>query len=435
MEKIYTTKNMDRIRIIQAYIGGQYTRKIAAMNLQVTERQVTRIVNKYIEEGPESVIHGNTGKLATNKYPDDFRQEIVSLYKGKYGKNGVKLNFCHFMEKLEAEGLLVPYSTLRRILIEGGIKPPETRASKVISPPRPRRIFAGELLQVDASIHRWLYGDNHLYALHGAIDDATDNITGLWLEETENMHGYQMVLKQTMENYGIPKCFYTDNRTVFENPGKNKNTSANSKSKLNSPRFRALLTSLGIDVITTSNPRAKGRIERIWRTLQSRLLNELYLRKITTLEEANAFIQEYLPIINKAFASDIETDKNSFRKVPTDYNYNQNLALFKEVKIHNRCYVIISNHYYVIKGCSTTLPDKVHLYKFLDGGYHILVDGNWYEVEDIGPRSANKNLLSEERANFAKRNINSPWRQFNQNFTNRDRAKWDNENLRQIDYP
>ena len=80
MEKTYTTKNVDRIRVIQAYISGQYTRKMAAMNLGVTERQITRIVNKYIEEGPESVIHGNTGKEAVNKHSDEFCQKIIHFY-------------------------------------------------------------------------------------------------------------------------------------------------------------------------------------------------------------------------------------------------------------------------------------------------------------------------------------------------------------------
>lgn len=425
MKKIYTTKNVDRIRIIQTYISGQYTRKMAATNLGITERQITRIVNRYIEEGPESVIHGNTGKIAVNKHSDDFCKKIIYLYKEKYGKNGVKLNFCHFKDKLEDEGIHIPYSSLRRILIEGGIKPPETRIAKAVSSPRPRRIYAGELLQVDASIHNWLYKDSHLYALHGAIDDATGIITGLWLEKTENMHGYQMVLYQTMKQYGIPKCFYTDKRNVFESPKKKV-----AKSKLNSPRFRALLTYLGIDVISTSNPRAKGRIERIWRTLQSRLLNELYLRKITTIEEANTFIQEYLPVLNKAFASEIDLAKNSFRKVPANYDYNRKLALFKKVKIHNGCYLIISNHYYVVKGQNLKFPSEVLLYEFLDDSYHIKYENKWYNLEDIGLRSMHKDLLSKERATFAKKNINSPWRQFNPNFTNRDRTKWDDENLK-----
>lgn len=430
VEKTYTTKNVDRIRVIQAYISGQYTRKMAAMNLGVTERQITRIVNKYIEEGPESVIHGNTGKEAVNKHSDEFCQKIVHLYKEKYGKGGVRLNFCHFMDKLEyEEGIHISYSTLRRILIDGGIKPPESRVAKIISPPRPRRIFAGELLQADASIHNWLYKDFHLYALHGAIDDATGILTGLWLEKTENMHGYQMVLCQTMKQYGIPRCLYTDKRNVFENP-KKKTT----KTKLNSPRFKAMLGHLGIRVISTSNPRAKGRIERIWRTLQSRLLNELHLRKITTIEEANTFIQEYLPVLNKAFASSINPDKNSFRKVPADYDYNRNLALFKKAKVHNGCYLIFSNHYYVIKERETILPNEIKLYKFLDGSYHVESEDKWYEIEDVGPRSVHKKLLSEERAEFAKRNSNSPWRQFNPNYMNRDRTKWDNENLRKIDY-
>lgn len=440
--KTYTNKNVDRIRVIQSYISGQYTRKMAAMNLKVTERQITRIVQKYIQDGPESVIHGNTGRLATNKYKDEFRRKIVSLYKDKYIRNGVRLNFCHFKDKLEEESIYISYSTLRRILIESGIKPPEPRVSKTISPPRPRRIFAGELLQVDASIHCWLYKDFRLYALHGAIDDATGIITGLWLEKTENMHGYQMVLYQTMKQYGIPKCLYTDNRNVFES---SKKAITKSKSKLNSTRFRALLNRLGIDIITTSNPRAKGRIERIWRTLQSRLLNELYLRKITTIEEANAFIEEYLPVLNKAFASNINPSRNSFREVPTNYNYNQNLALFKEVKVHNGCYLILSNHYFVIErqGINKNnkdnnndkifaLPDKVWLYKYLDGSCHVLCDGRWYDLEDVGPRSMHKDLLSAERSNLARQNNNSPWKQFNPNFINRDRAKWDDENLRKL---
>ena len=242
-----------------------------------------------------------------------------------------------------------------------------------------------------------------------------------------------MILYQTMKQYGIPRSFYTDKRNVFESSKKRA-----AKSKINSPRFKALLTRLGIKVIPTSNPRAKGRIERIWRTLQSRLLNELYLRKITTIEEANAFIKEYIPVLNKAFASDIDSSRNSFREVPTNYDYNQNLSLSKEMKVHGGCYLALRNHYYVIKEClndandkQLALPATVQLHQFLDGNLHVLSDGKWYDLEDVGPRSAHKNLVSEESR---ENSINSPWRQFNPNFTNRDRAKWDNENLRRIDY-
>lgn len=436
MTKIFTTKNVDRLRVIQMYLSGEYTREMAALNLKVTERQVTRIIRKYIEYGPESVIHGNTGRQAQNKHPDDFCNTIISLYKGKYGKNGVKLNFRHFKEKLEDEGIYIPYSSLRRILLEGGIKPPETRITKTVHPPRPRRIFAGELLQMDASIHNWLHGDSHLYALHGAIDDATGIITGLWLERAENMRGYQMVLYQTMKQYGKPKYLYTDKKNVFESANKK-----SVKSKINSPRFKAMLIRLGINVISTSNPRAKGRIERVWRTLQSRLLNELYLRKITTIEEANAFIEGYIPVFNEAFASRIDPSRNSFREVPADYNYNQNLALCKEVKVHGGCYLALHNHYFVIKNYSNNVHDKqmalpyIQLYQFLDDSLHVLSHGEWYDLEDIGPRSAHGSLLSNERSAIAKRSsMNSPWRQFNPKFTNRDRAKWDDENLRRIDY-
>lgn len=435
MVKIYTPKDAERLRVIQAYISGTYSRKIAAMNLGITERQITRITTKYIEDGPESVIHGNSNRVAYNRYPAEFRNKIADLYRHEYGKNGVKLNFCHFRDKLrDEENIELPYSTLRRILEENGIRPPNLKASKIINPPRPRRAFAGELLQIDASLHRWLHNDNRLYALHGAIDDAKGIVTGLWLEEAENMHGYQMVLFQTMRDYGIPECLYSDNRNIFQGATR---ATRKHKSKLNSPRFRAMLTRLGIDVITTSNPKAKGRIERIWRTLQSRLLNELYLRGISTLEEANAFIEEYLPVLNKAFASEIDPSRNMFREVPADYNYNQNLALIKEVNVSGNCYITISGHYYVARDQNKTvlkLPKRVELGQFLDGGYHIQYNGEWIKLEDIGPRSAHQEIISEEKAAAGRQNMNSPWRQYNPNFLNRDRSKWDDENLRTLKF-
>ena len=429
MNKIYSPRDAERLRVIYMYLKGVYTRKMAAMNLDITERQLTRIVQRFIDDGPESVIHGNTGSRMAAKYPEDLCEKICSLYKGKYGQNGVKLNFCHFQEKLLDEDIDIPYSSLRSILINGGISPPGPKPDKKASPPRPRRLFAGELLQVDGSTHRWLYNDFNLYTMHGGIDDALGIVTGLWLEKSETMHGYQMVLRQTMEQYGIPKCLYTDNRNIFTSSAKSK-----TKFKLNSPRFRTMLTRLGIDVISTSNSRAKGRIERVWRTLQDRLLNEIKLRKITTLDEANAFIKEYLPTFNKRFASAIDPNRNSFRKVPADYDYNQNLSLFKEVQVHDGCYIAMKGHYYIIRdqkgkldSKKLHLPKSAELHQFLDDSYHILVEGKWYDLEDIGPKSLHSEITSSISREGSK---NSPWRQFNPNYFNRERSKWDDENLR-----
>ena len=198
-----------------------------------------------------------------------------------------------------------------------------------------------------------------------------------------------------------------------------------------------MLTRLGINVISTSNSRAKGRVERVWRTLQDRLYNELQLRGISTIDEANAFIKEFLPEFNKRFASAIILDRNAFRAVPADYDYNQNLALMKEMKVHGGCYLALNNHYFVIKrkdgnenkaksNKQLELPKVVQLHQFLDGSYHVFAGSEWYELEDIGPRSLHREITSSITKESSK---NSPWRQFNPNYLNHDRAKWDDENL------
>lgn len=147
-------------------------------------------------------------------------------------------------------------------------------------PPRPRRENAGELIQVDASKHKWFYNDETYYYLHGGIDDATGIVTSCFLTTQETIYGYQMIMKDTILNYGIPECLYTDYRTVFKS-GKKELTLEEELSgkEIKNTRFANMLNYIGTDIISTIDPRSKGRIERLWRTFQDRLYKELKKEK------------------------------------------------------------------------------------------------------------------------------------------------------------
>lgn len=135
---------------------------------------------------------------------------------------------------------------------------------KTSHPPWERKEYAGELIQVDASKHKWFFGDDNYYHLHGSIDDSTGIVTGCYFTKEENIFGYQMVLYQTIKNYGIPECLYSDYRTVFQSNKKELSIEEELQGKqIENTRFTNMLKHNGIDIISTTNPMVKGRIERL----------------------------------------------------------------------------------------------------------------------------------------------------------------------------
>jgi len=199
---------------------------------------------------------------------------------------------------------------LYRILSENSIQSPKhkrKKSKKNIHTTRPRKKYFGELLQIDASLHNW-FGINFPKAtLHGAIDDATGIIMGLYFDFEETLNGYYEMLWKILTKYGIPETFYSDNRTIFEfRKLSEKNKEIDRDVHI---QFKRCCSQLGIELITTSVPQAKGRIERLWQTLQSRLQSELVLRNIATVEEANNYLDEFMTSYNNRFAisPDLET--------------------------------------------------------------------------------------------------------------------------------
>ena len=407
--------------IIVKFISNEIDIKQACRLTGLSERQMYRKQKAYKEKGIESIPHALKINPSKKGYDDKLKKQIVDLYNNEY----FDWNFHHFNDALEDNhNIKVSDTFIYNLLTENGIESPYKYKTKRIShPPRPRRENAGELIQVDASKHQWIYGDDTYYYLHGGIDDATGIVTSCFLTYQETIYGYQMIMKETIEQYGIPECLYTDYRTVFKSPKKELTLEEELKGKeIKNTRFANMLEYIGTDIKSTIDPRSKGRIERLWRTFQDRLYKELKKKNINTIEKANLYIKDvFLPKYNARFASEIDYNKNVFIMVDETFDFNKELAVWSEHAVYHNCYLKYDNNYHVImkdnEKVSLPTKQKVKVYTFVDGSEHVLYNDELYDLKSIKEISIKSSLsvktekTQEEinRSKAHKPSRNHPW--------------------------
>ncbi len=409
--------------IIIKFISKEIDIKQVCRLTGLSERQIYRKQKAYKEHGIESIPHGLKLKPSKKGYSKNLKDSIIKLYNEEY----FGWNFHHFNDALEDyHNIKVSDYFIYKTLTEAGIESPyKYKKRRKSHPPRPRRENAGELIQVDASKHKWFYGDESYYYLHGGIDDATGIVTSCFLTTQETIYGYQMIMKDTILNYGIPECLYTDYRTVFKSSKKELTLEEELSGKeIKNTRFANMLNYIGTDIISTIDPRSKGRIERLWRTFQDRLYKELKKKNINTIEKANQYISEiFLPKYNARFASEIDYTKNVFISVDEKFDYNKELAVWSEHNIYHNCYLKYNNTYYLIMKDSVKseicTKEKVKVYTFVDGTDHILFNDIWYDLKSIKnieietPKKEVKILSAEEISDMKRKaSKNSPWRKW-----------------------
>lgn len=235
-------------------------------------------------------------------------------------------NFLHFKDILLTDfGISLSYSALLSILKCAGFVSPKKKKIRHRTHRRKRKAHPGQLIQIDATPYEW-FGGNTKYSLHGANDDATGKVTGLFLTQNECLYGYLKTLRQCCVDFGVPQTVYSDNHTIFRSPKTGKLTVDEliAGKTVHLTQFGRSMHELGIDLIFAKTPQAKGRIERLWVTLQSRLPVELAKRGIKTITEANRFLEEeYRELFNQRFS--VEPEAESIF-----------VALTKETDIDNR---------------------------------------------------------------------------------------------------
>lgn len=400
--------------VIKKAISGKLKTGQAAAKLGISKQYVNRLKKAYSEKGPSCFAHGNKGKTKPWRTDPETESAVIGLYEGKYAG----FNFRHFVEKLnEDEGMRVTYRNVHRILTSAGFRSPKrhkARREKAKHPSRPRRQCFGELLQIDASIHNW-FGDSLPKAtLHGAIDDATGTVMGLWFEKEETLKGYYEMMWQILNKYGIPEAFYGDNRTIFEfRKLSERNQTVDRDVHIN---FKRMCQQLGIELITTSVSQAKGRIERLWGTLQSRLISELRLRGITTIEAANSYLPEFMADHNRRFALKPDMESSVFAPAPSPREIDFYLSTeFQRTADNGSSFGFGGKRHQLVddEGVLAKIPPKtvIDIYVTRSGKRVAAFDGKLWALVEVEKRQREPKPKAAGRPKYIP-GPNHPWRKY-----------------------
>lgn len=368
-------KEKQKYEKIKEYVDHGGNKNRIALQLNISKRQVNRLIIKYKEKGKSAFVHGNCSRKPVNALDKSISEDIILLYKNKY----YDFNFNHFKEYLEdEENIKVSYDFIYKTLSRVNILSPKARKKtkreyarkKLLNekkinltmsdeqinefinheitledshPRKEKPKYFGEIIEQDGSIHLW-FGDKKC-CLHLAADKATNTIVGGWFDKQETLNGYYHVFYQILTNYGIPYKFITDNRTVFNYMSLNPNKRTSDKDVLT--QYGYACKQLGVDLETTSVSQAKGLIERDNGTFQGRLVQELRLNNITTIDEANSYLTEvFIPKFNAKFALNNKIFESVFEQSPSTEKINYTLAVLTPRKIDNGNSIKYYGQYY-----------------------------------------------------------------------------------------
>jgi len=289
-----------RLDGVERVAGGKLTTREAAEVLGLSVRQVRRLRRAVEKRGVAGGMHGNQGRTPSNRISEEQRGRIVELRRKKYEG----FNDEHFTEKLcEVEGERVSRASVQRMLRAAGIGPPRKRRAPKHRRRRDRKPQAGLMILWDGSRHDWLQGRGPMLCLMGAVDDATGELLpGAHFVEQECAAGYLKVLKAIAEEKGLPWSAYMDQHGSLKRNDDHWTLEEERRGAQHPTHVGQALAALEIEVIYALSPQAKGRVERLWSTLQDRLVSELRLAGASTVEEADAVLTRCRPDHNRRFA-------------------------------------------------------------------------------------------------------------------------------------
>lgn len=448
MRKVDLRMNeLQKYKIIKKLVETDGNKHRAAIRLNCSYRTINRLIVKYKTHGKEGFVHGNRNSLPAHTFDPETKSRIIDLYLSDYSD----ANLVHFAEIVNDElGIKVSDTTINNWLKQEYVLSPKARrktkkamrlalkvkldqtksdkaANKIkesiaiiesnqAHPRRPRSKYFGEMIQMDASSFEWVPGE--IWHLHLAVDDSTSKVVGAYFDTQETLKGYYNVFHQILTEYGIPAMFYTDRRTVFEY--KRKNTAFDGEDTFT--QFSYACHQLGVDIKTTSVAQAKGRIERMNQTFQSRLPVDLRRANITSIEAANEFLKSYLKKLNDKFALQLNSTKTVFETQPSIEKINQTLAVISPGKIDSGHCLKYKNAYYIPKtdkGVRVYFKNRTDgmVIEAFDGNLYVNILDNLYLLDNVPKRQKVSGNFDQDEPKKPKKKkqyippLSHPWKQ------------------------
>jgi len=283
-------KELQRLQVVQSLTEKRLCQKEAAASLCLSVRHVRRLVCAYRRQGAPGLTSRRRGKPSNRRIADSERDYFLSLIRQHYSDFGPTLAAEYLRERY---GFTRSVETLRRWMSEAGIWRSRARRRVRSHPPRARRPRFGELVQVDGSLHDWFEGRGARCSLIAFIDDATSRLVYARFEPLESTSAYLRALQTYVETHGLPVSIYSDRHSIF---------TKHDAEDFEPTQFERALKDLKIESIQAATPQAKGRVERVFQTLQDRLVKAMRLAGISSRKEGNAFLADYLKAHNGRFA-------------------------------------------------------------------------------------------------------------------------------------
>ncbi|KKL12638.1 hypothetical protein LCGC14_2533770 [marine sediment metagenome] len=408
-------REIERLRIIHRVMGKQMTQVKASELLGITDRQVRNIIDKIRNNGDGAIAHGNRGRVAANKMPAELEARIGGIVKRRYPDFGPKFA----SEKLEErEEIKISKEKLRQIMIAKGLWRVRRRR-KEVHQWRERRAYYGEMVQMDGSHHDWLESRGPELVFMGYIDDATNRVFGFFYDY-EGVYPAMDSFKRYISLYGLPKSLYLDKHSTYKTT-RQPDTDELLRGKVAETQFERACGELEIEVIHANSPQAKGRIERTFGTLQDRLIKELRLAGVRTKEEANPFLEWYLPIYNERFSRVAREEGDLHRPLAKHINLREIFCIKGKRTINNGYIVKWRGRVFLIENPSIAMRRrKIEVMEHFDGEIAIKFNGRYLKFREIiVPKPVQILKLEKPKSESVKKKskyippADHPWRRHN----------------------
>lgn len=359
-------QELERAKVIEAYANGEIRAAVAALRLQVSTRQVRRLHTLFAQAGLDGLASKRRGKPSNNRLDDGLAQRAMSIVREHYADFGPTLA-CEMLS--EHHKLVLSKEKLRQLMIEAGLWTPRGVRLAALYQPRERRACLGELVQIDGSRHAWFEQRRDPCALLVFIDDATGRILHLQFSETESTDSYFEAMQSYLLRHGKPHAFYADKAAVFRSPAANRHIPT---------QFQRAVDELGIKLICANSAQAKGRVERVNRTLQDRLVKQMRLAGIQDIDAANEWIEHYVERHNKQFSYAARSQLDVHMLLRPDEDLKRILSIQQVRKLSSKLTLQHASQQYLVRDepwLRALIGQPIVIHTYRDGQVELRIDG------------------------------------------------------------